>query len=120
MALAKNPPPQLGITQTAQAAAPASISYPPAQNFQQPPNRASIVTQPAPYATAAPTSAPLILDNAYDANLSQSNTGSQNNSVQKAAEFKQQLVEFKNDCVRIPSVPEAFMKNRKRLQNREK
>lgn len=52
--------------------------------------------------------------------MSQSNTGSLNNSVQKAAEFKQQLIEFRNDCVRTPSVPESFMKNRKRLQNKEK
>lgn len=79
-----------------------------------------MVAQPALHPATAQTSAPLALDNAYDANMSQSNTGSQNNSVQKATEFKQQLVEFRNDCVRTPSVPESFMKNRKRLQNKEK
>jgi hypothetical protein len=114
MALNRGPTSSLGVTATVSSA---TKSHFPAQ---QPPARASIVTQPAPYATVAPISAPPTLDGAYDANLSQSNTGSQNNSVQKAAEFKQQLVELKNECVRIPSVPESFMKNRKRLQSREK
>ena len=42
------------------------------------------------------------------------------NSTIKMRNMKQQLHMLKNECVKIPSVPPAFMKNRKKIQNREK
>jgi len=55
-----------------------------------------------------------------------SNTGSAMNSDMKARKgrkeenMKNRIQELKVECVKAPSVPEAFMKNRKKIQAKEK